>query len=89
MLNFIKASGLFSTTTCRTALRRRGKTSLGLESLEGRALMSTGFSTVPPVPYPSPKIVPPVEAGPTSVTTPPTLPPSKLPPSNTTPPSAL
>jgi hypothetical protein len=85
MLNFIKASGLFFTTTSRTAPRRRGKASLGLESLEGRALMSTGtVITEPPVPAPPPiNTTPPVEVGPALSTMPPTI----IPPSNTTPPS--
>ena len=42
MLNFTMISGLFARTSSRASNnRRRAKASLGLESLEGRELLST------------------------------------------------
>jgi hypothetical protein len=71
MLSFIKKSGLFSQTTSRSASsRRRGRTRLTLEALEGRALMS--IVTGPPVPAPTPGTMPPTFI----------QPPNNLPPSN-------
>jgi hypothetical protein len=71
MLTFTKTSRLFARATSRTSSpRRKARAHLGLESLEGRELMSN--ITGPPVPAPPPpRTVPPVFINPPN-TTPPT-----------------
>ena len=78
MLNFTMISGLIARTSPRaTNSRRKVRTSLVLESLEGRDLMSVSGITGPPVPVPTP--------GPGWITT---SPPDPAPhPHNTLPPS--
>jgi hypothetical protein len=70
MLNFSSISGPFARTTSWTgSSRRRGKTRLTLEALEGRDLMSV---VGPPVSPPSPPgTLPPVQIKP------PTAPPTQ------------
>ena len=63
MLSLTKISGLFSPDSTREATPRR-RTSLALESLEGRDLMSGGLRyPIPPVQW-QPTSVPPVRETP-------------------------